>query len=83
MTNIKFFDMKFKSKKKNLIQSFYVQLRDWNAKNDKFNWLIDIKAKCSHPLDIKFDTRIIKHSIGRFYIVMLKLFGNIENKHRA
>jgi transposase len=30
------------------------------------------KNKCSLPVEIKFDTRIIKESIGRFYLIMLR-----------
>jgi hypothetical protein len=34
--------------------------------------LRDIKSIYPHLLEIKFDTRIIKDSIDRFYIIMLK-----------
>jgi putative transposase len=71
-SNVKFFAMKFKSKKKKIVESFYVQHRDWNAKNGGLKWLRDIKTKCSHLPEVKFDTRIIKDSIGRFYLIMLK-----------
>jgi hypothetical protein len=51
---VKFFDMKFKSKKQNLVQSFFVQHRNWNAKNEGLKWLRDIKTKSSHPVKIEF-----------------------------
>jgi hypothetical protein len=63
--SIDFFDMKFKSKK-TLTQPFYIQKRDRDAENGELSCLKDIKTKCFHPLETKFDTRIIKDLIGRF-----------------
>jgi hypothetical protein len=68
-----------KSKKK-LVESFYAQHRDWNANNGELKWLRDIKIKCSHPIGIKFDTRIVKDSIGRFYLIMLKPLELLRTK---
>jgi hypothetical protein len=40
----------------------------------------DIKTKCSHPVRINFDTRIVKDSIGMFYIIMLKPLESLRTK---
>jgi hypothetical protein len=42
--------------------------------------LRDIKSIYPHLLEIKFDTRIIKDSIDRFYIIMLKPLEPLRTK---
>ncbi len=36
------------------------------------------KTKCSHPLEINFDARIIKYTIGRLYNAMLNPFERLR-----
>lgn len=57
-----------------------MKYRDWNTKNGEVKWLRDIKTKCSYPLEIKFDTRFVKNTIGRFYIIMLKPLKPLRTK---
>jgi hypothetical protein len=42
--------------------------------------LKDIKTKCSLPVEIKFDTRIVIDSNGRFYNIMLKPLEQLRTK---
>jgi hypothetical protein len=69
--------MSFKSKRKKLQESFFIRYRNWNADGGA-SWLKKIKTKCKHPLIINYDTRVIKDSVGRYYIQMLKLLERIK-----
>jgi transposase len=62
------------------VQSFYIRYKDWNAPTGQLSWLRGIKTKYHHPLEIEFDTRIVKDSIGRFYIIMLKPLEPVRQK---
>ena len=73
------FVMKFKSKKKKLTESFFVRYRHWNE-NGKAAWLKRIKTKSKLPVNIEYDTRVIKDSIGRFYVIMLKPLEKVKTR---
>jgi len=68
--SVTMFDMKFKSKKRKKTESFFIRERNWNQKNSGVSWLRQIKSK--ETFDIKYDTRILKNGVGRFYIIVLK-----------
>ena len=76
------FEMKYKSKKRKKIQSFFIRERNWNAKNGDFKWLKKIKSKES--FDIKYDTRILKDGTGKYFILVLKPLErqSVENRKK-
>lgn len=63
--------MKFKSKKKKLRQSFFIQSRNWNPDGNTA-WLRKIRTKCKYPVAINYDIIILKDSSDRFFVLMLK-----------
>jgi putative transposase len=79
---IPFFDMKFKSKKQKLAESFYIRYKDWNAPTGRLSWLRNIKTKSRHPIEINYDTRVVKDSIGRFYLVVLKALEPLRQREQ-
>jgi len=78
--NISMFTMKFKSKKKKLTESLYIRERHYNQKKGNLSWLKNIRTKSKHKVEIKYDTRIIKDSIGRYYILMLKPLDKLKEE---
>jgi putative transposase len=62
--------LKFKTKKKKLVESFYVAARDWNERNT-FEWIKSIRCKEGLPNYLYYDTRIIKDACNRIYLIVL------------
>ena len=69
-TIIKMFTLKFKSKKRKKIQSFFIRERDWNYESGNVSWMKQIKSK--EPFEIKYDTRVLKDGVGKYFILVLK-----------
>jgi hypothetical protein len=75
-----YFQMHFKSKKRKRQESFFIRERHWNQKTGKFAWLKQIKTK--QPItQFNYDSRIIKDSIGRIFLIVLKPLEKVEKKN--
>lgn len=79
-TIIKMFTLKFKSKKRKKIQSFFIRERDWNHESGNVSWMKQIKSK--EPFEIKYDTRVLKDGVGKYFILVLKPLQPVPTSER-
>jgi len=77
---INIFKMRFKSKKRKKIQSFFIRERHWNQKTGGVSWMKEIKTKES--FDIRYDTRVLKDGVGKYFILVLKPLEPIKAEER-
>jgi transposase len=67
---------RFKSKKHALKESFYLPAKHWNREMSKrekkpaFEWLKKVKTKEPKPDKLQYDTKVLKDSINRIFLVV-------------
>jgi putative transposase len=67
--NVRRPEMKLKCKKKKRTESFFIRYRDWNQKGS-CAWLKQIKTR--EAFTVNYDKRVIKDSMGRYYLIVPK-----------
>jgi len=78
LKELTFPEISFKCKKKKLQESFYLLHRDYNKSKDH-EWLRNVKSK--EKFQLKYDSRIIKDSADRIFIIIpepLKVKMNVN-----
>eukprot|EP00761_Pharyngomonas_kirbyi_P007778 gb/GECH01007789.1/.p1 GENE.gb/GECH01007789.1/~~gb/GECH01007789.1/.p1 ORF type:complete len:255 (+),score=10.97 gb/GECH01007789.1/:1-765(+) len=73
------FKMRCKSKKK-LQECVFIRERHWNRKKGMYSWLRKIRSEDESTISVDYDTRIVKDSIGRIFVLVLKPLEPITRK---